>query len=115
MNRKAWILALVAGLFTLGGCGGDDGGAPDTAPAPAPEQAMAPDAAPAPEPQAASSVEPGRIIDHTRDEAEFRIRKALNGVEAMLEDARAEGWDTAELQEQQQALQRELEDLLGSG
>lgn len=112
MKSKRNPMVLVAAMALLGGCGDDGGG---SAPAPAPTAAPAEAAAAAP--ASARSADPGyevKVIDHARDEVEFGIRRSLGGVEAMLEDAKANGWDTAELEQQKARLEKELQELLSS-
>lgn len=120
MKRQAAFVLVAAGVVGLAGCGEDAGpGTEASAPVPAAEQpAAAGETAMAGAGAAAGSGTLDyafEVIDHSDDEREFEIRKALNGVEAMLEDARANGWDTAELEQRKAELEQQLAQLTGTG
>lgn len=119
MKRQAALVLFAVGVIGVAGCGEDAGTGPEaSAPAPAAEQPAAGESALE---GASATAENGtfdyafEVIDHSKDEREFEIRKTLNGVEAMLEDARANGWDTAELEQQKTELEQQLAQLTGAG
>lgn len=120
MKRQAAFVLIAAGVIGVAGCGEDAGPGPEeSAPVPAAEQPAA--TGDTEMGDAGAAAESGtldyefKVIDHSDDEREFEIRKALNGVEAMLEDARANGWDTAELEQRKAELEQQLEQLTGTG
>lgn len=51
------------------------------------------------------------VIDHSRDEAEFRIKQSLAGVESLIEDIKAAGGDVSGLEAQKAELENELQSL----
>lgn len=93
--KYSTTFALLFAAMLIAGCGKDDAGGGETA-APAPSTAEAP-AAPAAEstPAAAPAAEPAammsadgatKMIDHSKDEVEFMLKKSLAGWESLLED-----------------------------
>ena len=112
-------LALAASVAVLAACSGEQSSAP-TGQQAAEEPAGAADSAPAAqapemaasEPEApAEPVSAGEMVDHGADVMEFEIKKALAGVESLIEDYTEEGIDTAELEEKKDELMAELEQL----
>jgi hypothetical protein len=51
------------------------------------------------------------VIDHSKDEQEFRIKKSLAGVESLIEDVKAAGGDVSDLEAQKADLEKQLESL----
>ncbi|NIN36889.1 MAG: hypothetical protein GWO08_21340 [Gammaproteobacteria bacterium] len=87
---------LLFGLsFLLAACGQDDSTtATDTMPEKA-DQAM-------------------KVVDHTLDEAEFELRRSINGWERIIESYQEQGVDTSEAEEEKSKLEKELLELLTS-
>jgi len=52
------------------------------------------------------------IVDHTRDEKEFELRRSISGVQSMIDNAKQAGQNTAELEARLGELQKQLKDLL---
>ena len=103
INKLNVILISLA----LSACGGGQDDSSASQPAAASGESSAghsPAAAPAEE--MASGV-----IDHSRDVMEFELRRALGGVERMIEQYTADGYDTAELEARKAELMAELENL----
>ncbi|MFT5133210.1 MAG: hypothetical protein ACI9SC_001679 [Gammaproteobacteria bacterium] len=53
----------------------------------------------------------GRILNHLNDEVEFKLRRSIGGLERMIEQYTADGYDTAELEAQRADLSAELDSL----
>ena len=54
------------------------------------------------------------VVDHGKDEVEFRLRRSLAGLEALIEDYKITGADgIEELQQRKAELQRQLQGLEG--
>ncbi len=87
--------------LALASCGGDKSEEKVT------KEAM-PAATPAPMAKAAGNEVSG-VIDHSRDEIEFRLRRSLAGVERMIEQYTADGYATAELEKSKAQISSELE------
>ncbi|MCS3904573.1 hypothetical protein J2T55_002612 [Methylohalomonas lacus] len=112
MNYK--LLLVAAGVIMLSACGQEDGGpdegeAGDFGSGDAETQIEVPDSG--------EVVDSGlgyefAVIDHERDSEEYEIRRSINGVEALIEKYEENDWDTAELEEQLEELQAELDDLI---
>ncbi|MEX0951988.1 MAG: hypothetical protein WDZ86_06865 [Gammaproteobacteria bacterium] len=97
-----WPLLFVSALV-LAGCGSDEGDTQAPAPAaPQPEEAFD-------ESRPMIEQYEVKMIDHSRDEKEFELRKTLNGVESMLEDGIG---DEAALKKQKAELEKELKALM---
>lgn len=99
MTRSLICLIAIL-LFGLGACSKEESQESAMAPAPAASS-------PAPAGSMAKA-ESGKTIDHTRDLKEFRIRKSLAGVEALIEDYKAAGRSTDDLEAQRDELQKKL-------
>ena len=95
--KYSTTFALLVAAMLIAGCGKDDAGgnkaAAPAAPAASGEAATAPAAAPAS--AAAPAAEPApmmsadgatKMIDHSKDEIEFMLKKSLAGWESLLED-----------------------------
>ena len=97
-------LNVVLVSLILSACGGgqDDGGA---------KQEAAMGAEPAAEAMAESASEEmaSGVIDHSRDVIEFELRRALGGVERMIEQYTADGYETGELEARKAELMAELD------
>ena len=52
------------------------------------------------------------IVDHTKDEKEFILKRELWGVEAMIEDYKQHGYDTADYEKRKAELEKELNNLM---
>ena len=91
------IIAIAVTFFVLSACGkgngsGDQtGGSMDEAPA-----------------QSAASSAGMTVVDHTKDEQEFKIKRELWGVESMIEDYKQHGYDTSSLEQRKAELEQEL-------
>ena len=90
----------------LAGCSGDKAEAPEQA-APAADAAM--EAAPMEEMAPAM----GATIDHSQDEQEFMLRRTIGGLERMIEQYKADGYDSAELETSLSQAQADLATLTG--
>ena len=64
-------------------------------------------------PGVARNIDGIMIVDHSRDEKEFELRRSINGVKAMIESAKEEGQDISELKSRLAELEKQLQDLLG--
>ncbi|MEX2517343.1 MAG: hypothetical protein WD572_10640 [Gammaproteobacteria bacterium] len=95
-----WPLLFVSALV-LAGCGSDEGDTQAPA-APQPEETFD-------ESRPMIEQYEVKMIDHSRDEKEFELRKTLNGVESMLEDGIG---DEAALKKQKAELEKELKALM---
>jgi hypothetical protein len=103
--RKLLIIIAFSGMALAACSGGDSGsGAPATAPAAA--------AAPAPAAMPSAAEFASGVIDHSRDEKEFELRRTLGGVDRMIEQYKADGYDTTDLQSQKAELEASLSQLL---
>ncbi len=100
------LLAIIA--FAVSACGNDD-----KADVSATTEASAP-AAPAMTDSMATDDE-AVIIDHSRDAAEFELRRSIGGLDRMIEQYTADGYATDELEAQKAELSASLDSLLGSG
>lgn len=104
-----YLITILFGL-TLAACGGDK-----------PAESMSDDSAMADSPAAPAadsssmSEEYGMTIDHSRDEAEYELRRSIGGLERMIEQYTADGHATDELMAQKAELSASLEALLGQG
>jgi hypothetical protein len=58
-----------------------------------------------------ASAEPIKVIDQTKAEAEFRVKQTLAGVESLIEDIKAAGGDTSDLEAQKKELEGQLKSL----
>ena len=112
------VLAVSLGLF---GCNqGGSGDAASSAPA---SEAASPSSAPAPsggdsaaaatsdEAPVSRSSEGTVYIDHAKDEIEFRLKNSIDGLTELLDDYRAKGVDSTELEAQIASLKKELSNL----
>lgn len=52
-----------------------------------------------------------KVVDHTKDEKEFKIKRELWGVEDMIEDYKQHGYPTADLEKRKAELEQELDAL----
>jgi hypothetical protein len=52
-------------------------------------------------------------IDHARDIKEFELKRSLSGVESLIEDLKAKGADTSELEAQKKDLEQKLAEVQG--
>ena len=57
----------------------------------------------------AAEVEISGTIDHSRDEMEFMLRRSLAGVDRMIEQYTADGYETADLEESKAQISSELD------
>src|SRR5690606_9798790 len=106
-------LLIVVGLSDLVLAACDE----DRTPQPAEKTAGAP-AASAPAQKTAPAAPASRklpsgegVIDHSRDEQEFELRRSLAGTERMIEQYRKDGYDTAELEARKAELEKQLQEL----
>lgn len=93
--KYSTTFALLIAATLIAGCGKDDAGG-NKAAAPAAQSATpAPAAAPAAEAAAAPAAEPAtmmsadgatKMIDHSKDEVEFMLKRSLAGWESLLKD-----------------------------
>ena len=104
---KNILFSITAALtLVLAGCGGDKAEAPEQA-------APAADAAMESEPMAEMAMEMGATIDHSQDEQEFMLRRTIGGLERMIEQYKADGYDSAELEASLQQATADLASLTG--
>ena len=103
MRTINFILLVIASLV-LTGCGDDK----------AASSGSAPDASSAMT-EAAMDDEYGRTIDHTRDAAEFELRRSIAGHDRMIEQYTADGYATDELEAHKAELSASLDVLLNGG
>ncbi len=109
-------LALAGCIVLLGACSGEQSSAPKQQAATAPEPAASAPAASEAEPAMAEAapeapaepVSPGEMIDHSADVVEFELKKALAGVESLIDDYTESGIDTAELEKKKEELLAQL-------
>jgi len=92
--------------FGLAGCSSDTDSSAPAATAKAP-------AASAPASMPAASEMGGGVIDHSRDEKEFALRRSLSGVGRMIDQYKKDGHDAAALEAQKAELEASLSALLG--
>lgn len=52
------------------------------------------------------------IVDHSRDEKEFELRRSIGGIESMIKGYKEQGLDTAELEKQLAELRKQLMNLI---
>jgi len=57
----------------------------------------------------------GNVIDHAGDEAEFELRRAITGVERMIEQYTEDGHAIDELKERKKELMSKLDKLMSQG
>lgn len=55
-----------------------------------------------------------KVVDHTLDEAEFELRRSINGLERIIESYKEQGVDTSEAEAEKSKLEKELQELLAS-
>lgn len=104
--KKILISILSVLALVLAGCGGDKG---------AEEQAQAPASEAMPSaPAEEMAAEMGATIDHSQDEQKFMLRRSIGGLERMIEQYKADGYDSAELESSLQEATAELGKLTGS-
>ena len=94
------IIAVFVMCFILSGCdkGQDTSGSMEKAPSQSSQKSM--------------SSGSNMAIDHSADEKEFNLKRSLWGVEAMIEDYKANGYDTADLEKQKADLEKELKAMM---
>lgn len=52
------------------------------------------------------------IVDHSRDEKEFELRRSIGGIKSIIANYREQGLDTADLEARLAELQKQLKDLI---
>lgn len=52
-----------------------------------------------------------KVVDHTMDEMEFKLKRSINGLERMIEQYKEEGFDFSEMEKKKKELEKELENL----
>src|SRR5690554_686657 len=107
--RNIFIMMCTVALLTA--CGDDEGKPASTAAPAKSESANGP--ATSPDTGITSEgvykmIDGIRIVDHSRDEKEFEIRRAISGVESMIKNYKEQGMDTADLEKQLNDLKQEL-------
>jgi hypothetical protein len=106
--RTINLFVLVIGSLLLTACGDDKAESNDPAPAaPAAESAMPAESSEA----MAMDDEYGRTVDHSRDEAEFELRRSIAGHDRMIEQYTADGYATDELEAHKAELMKSLDAL----
>lgn len=55
-----------------------------------------------------------KVVDHTLDEAEFELRRSINGLERIIESYKEQGVDTSEAEAEKSKLEKQLQELLAS-
>ena len=110
--RNLFIIMCVAAF--LAACGDDEGKPKSTADSGAKSAQAAPESAPAVpvSPGVSKTIDGISIVDHTRDEKEFEIRRSIGGVESMIKSYKEQGQDTAELEAKLEGLKKELQALV---
>jgi hypothetical protein len=102
------FIILIITSLVLTGCGDDK--AANSESAPAADSAMTESSA-----EMAMDDVYGRTIDHTRDAAEFELRRSIAGHDRMIEQYTADGHATDELEAHKAELSASLDALLNSG
>lgn len=109
------LFVMMCMLVFVSACGRDDQEQAPAGPAPAATQAeqqteSGPESV---SPGVARNIDGIMIVDHSRDEKEFELRRSINGVKSMIETAKEEGQDVSEQESRLAELEKQLQELLG--
>ena len=111
-------LFLIMSVFIfLAGCGEDDKKSSQSASAPTkPAATSAQPSSPAPAKGSSTGVfkmvDGIMIVDHTRDEKEFKLRRTIGGIKNMISSYKEQGLDTKELEEKLAEKEKKLKKLV---
>lgn len=105
------LIVMMCMLVFVFACGRDDQEQASAGPAPAATQAESKSESVSP--GVAREIDGIMIVDHSRDEKEFELRRSINGVKAMIETAKEEGQDVSEQESRLAELEKQLQELLG--